>query len=162
MLAVYAFGRLNIIRAGIIAAAMVAFVILAILLQRRGKDAGKDAFPEEEKRRNDRIFFIINAVTWIAVFLAFQIFGRLGHPDLAIPAVVLIVGFHFFPMPPLYRHRANLVTGACLVVWAILCPLLFRGDAMIGFAAEGTGLILWSSAAWALETARQLLRSAGL
>jgi hypothetical protein len=162
LLAAYAFGRLNIIGACLIAAGMVLFVIPAMRLQRRGKDAGKDAFPEEEKRRNDRIFGIINAITWIAVFLVFQILPRLGHADLAIPAVVLIVGLHFFPMPPLYRHRANLVTGACLVVWAILCPLLFNGDRMIGFAAAGAGLILWAAAAWALKTASELLRSAGL
>jgi hypothetical protein len=161
LLAAYAFGRLSIIWAGLIAAAIILFVILSIRI-RRGKDAGKDAFPEEEKRRNDRTFGIINAVTWIAVFLVFQILPRLGHADLAIPAVVLIVGLHFFPMPPLYRHRANLVTGACLVIWAVLCPLLFNGDRMIGFAALGAGLILGAAAAWALKTASALLRSAGL
>lgn len=162
LLAAYAFGRLSLIWAGLIAAAIILFVIAAIRLQRRGNDAGRDAFPEEEKRRNDRSFGIINAVTWIAVFLVFQILPRLGHADLAIPAVVLIVGLHFFPMPPLYRHRANLVTGACLVIWAVLCPLLFNGDRMIGFAALGAGLILWAAALWALKTAGRLLRSAGL
>jgi len=121
LLAAYAFGRLNIIEACLIVAGMVLFVISAMRLQRRGKDAGKDAFPEEEKRRNDRIFGIINAITWIAVFLVFQILSRLGHQDLAIPAVVLIVGLHFFPMPPLYRHRANLVTGACSGPSCALC-----------------------------------------
>jgi len=162
LLAAYAFGRLGKLEAGLIAVALVLFIIPALRLQRRGNDAAKDAFPEEEKRRNDRNFGIVNAVTWIAVFLVFQILPRLGHEDLAIPAVVLIVGLHFFPMPPLYRHRANLVTGACLVIWAIACALLFRGDRMIGFASAGAGFVLWASAAWALKTASQLLRSAGL
>jgi hypothetical protein len=145
-----------------IAAVVVLFVIAAMLLLRRGKDAGKDAVPAEEQRRNDRIFGIVNAVTWVTVFLVFVIFPRIGHEDLAIPAVALIVGLHFFPMPPLYRHTANLVTGACIAVWAVVCPLLFQGDRMIGFVAAGAGLALWVSAAWALKTAVQLLRSARL
>jgi hypothetical protein len=157
-LAAYAFGRLSRFEGGLIAAVMVLFVIAAMRLQRRGKDAGKDAVPAEERRRNDRLFGIVNTVTWIAVFLVFLIFPRIGHADLAIPAVALIVGLHFFPMPPLYRHTANLVTGACIAVWAILCPMLFQGDRMIGFAAVGVGFALWLSAAWALKTAVRLLR----
>jgi hypothetical protein len=162
LLAAYAFGHLNKFEGGVIAVVAVLFAIAAMRLQRRGKDAGKDAFPAEEQTRNDRIFGIVNAVTWITVFLVFLIFPRIGHDDLAIPAVALIVGLHFFPMPPLYRHTANLVTGACIAVWAIVCPMLFQGDRMIGFVAAGAGLALWASAAWALKTAAQLLRSAGL
>jgi hypothetical protein len=101
-------------------------------------------------------------VTWISVFLVFQILPRLGLAELIFPAVVLIVGLHFFPVPPLFRHRANLVTGAVMVVWAILCPLLFHGDRMIGFVGAGAGVALWVSAVWALNTARKLLGSAGV
>jgi hypothetical protein len=162
LLAAYAFGHLSKFGACLITAAVVLFVIPAIRFQRRGKDAGKDAFSEEDRRRNDRSFGIVNAITWIAVFLVFQILPRLRHEDLTIPAVVLIVGLHFFAMPPLYQHRANLVTGACMVVWALLCPQLFHGDSLIGFTAIGAGLALWSAAAWALKTAGQLLISAGL
>jgi hypothetical protein len=162
VLAAYAFGRLSEFEGVLIAAVAILFVIAAMRLQRRGKDPGKDAVPAEEQRRNDRLFGIVNAVTWIAVFLVFVIFPRIGLQDLAIPAVALIVGLHFFPMPPLYRHTANLVTGACIAVWAIVCPMLFQGDRMIGFVAVGAGLALWLSAAWALKTAVRLLRSAGL
>jgi Ca2+/Na+ antiporter len=162
LLAGYAFGRLSIPAACAIAVAMVLFVMAAMRLQRRGKAAGENAFPEEEQKRNDRMFRIVNAVTWIAVFLVFQIFPRIGYPDLAIPAVALIVGLHFFPMPPLYRHRANLVTGACISLWAILCTVFFHGDNRIGFVAATAGVTLWVSAAWALRTASRLLASAGL
>ena len=134
----------------------------ALYLRKRGKDAAKNAFPEEEQKRNDRIFGIVNAVTWVSVFLVFQIFPRVGLRELIFPAVVTIVGLHFFPMPRLFRHRSNLVTGAVMIAWAILCPLLFHGDRMIGFLAAGAGLALWVSAVWALKTAAQLLNCAGL
>ncbi|HEV8039251.1 MAG TPA: hypothetical protein VGP62_10345 [Bryobacteraceae bacterium] len=145
-----------------IAAGLTLLVNQAMRRLRRGKDAAKNAFPEEEQKRNDRIFGIVNAVTWVSVFLVFQIFPRVGLGELIFPAVVLIVGLHFFPMPRLFRHQANLVTGAVMVAWAIVCPLLFHGDRMIGFLAAGAGLALWVSAVWALKTATQLLKSAGL
>jgi hypothetical protein len=162
VLAAYVFGRINTLGVVAIAAPMTLLVNSAMRLLRRGKDAGKNAFPEEEQKRNDRIFGIVNAVTWISVFLVFQILPRLGFAELIFPAVVLIVGLHFFAMPTLFRHRANLVTGAVMVVWAILCPLLFHGDRMIGFLAAGAGVALWVSAVWALKTATQLLRANGL
>ncbi len=162
LLAAYAFGRLSIPGACLIAVVIVLLIIAAKRLQRRGKTAGENAIPAEEQRRNDRMFGIVNAVTWTAVFLVFQIFPRIGYPDLTIPAVALIVGLHFFPMPPLYRHRANLVTGTCIAVWAVVCVLLFHGDSRIAFVAAGAGLTLWASALWALRTASRLLASAGL
>src|ERR1700691_5194635 len=65
LLAAYAFGRLSLAGAGLIAVAVVLFVIAAIRLQRRGKEAGENDFPEAEQRRNDRAFGIVNAFTWI-------------------------------------------------------------------------------------------------
>ena len=162
VLAAYVFGPISTLEVVAIAAPMTLLVTSAVRLLRRGKDAGKNAFPEEEQKRNDRIFGIVNAVTWVLVFLVFQILPRLGLGELIFPAVVLIVGLHFFAMPPLFRHRANLVTGTVMVVWAIVCPLLFHGDRMIGFVAGGAGVALWVSAVWVLKTATQLLKSAGL
>ena len=162
VLAAYVFGPISTLEVVAIAAPMTLLVTSAVRLLRRGKDAGKNAFPEEEQKRNDRIFGIVNAVTWVLVFLVFQILPRLGLGELIFPAVVLIVGLHFFAMPPLFWHRANLVTGTVMVVWAIVCPLLFHGDRMIGFVAAGAGVALWVSAVWALKTATQLLRANGL
>ena len=162
LLATYAFGRLNKLVIFVIVAFVALFVITARRLQRRGKQASINAFPAIERQRNNRVFGIVNAVTWMLVAVIFQIMPRLGHPDLAFPTVVLLVGLHFFVLPPLYRHRANLLVGAVMVVWAMLCPLFFTGDRMIGFVAAGAGVILWAGAAWALRTAGQLLRSAGL
>ena len=118
VLAAYAFGGLTGLEIVAIAAALTVLVSQAIRLLRRGKDAAKNAFPAEEEKRNDRIFGIVNAVTWVSMFLVF-----LG--ELTVPAVVLIVGLHFFPMPPLFRHRSNLVTGAVMAIWAIFARWFF-------------------------------------
>jgi hypothetical protein len=59
LLSAYAFGRLGPIRSGWIAAAVWLFVVTALRLQRRGKEAGTGAFPEEQKKRDDRLFGIL-------------------------------------------------------------------------------------------------------
>jgi hypothetical protein len=75
---------------------------------------------------------------------------------------VVVVAPHFYPMPRPNRHWANGVTGAGIVIWPILCPRRFEGDAMIGYLALGMGLMLWAGSGWALKSARQRLLVAGL
>ncbi len=159
LLSAYAFGRLNRIGAAGIGFLVLVFAAIAVRLMRRGTGPALNAVPANEQSSNDRRFGIVNAVTWVSVFLVFQVFPRLGIKDLDIPAVVFLVGAHFFPMPPLYRHRSNLLLGGALMFWAVLCPLVFRGDSMIALVALGAGLALWTAAVWALMTAARLLRS---
>ena len=158
VLAAYAFARLDRIHIVAIVAGVAIFVITAVRLQRRGKESGA-ALPEDErKKREERLFGIVNAVQGLAIFLDFLLLPKAGYNEFTVPVAALIVGGHFFAVPPLYRHRANLVTGALLVSWTIVCLLLLRGDRMIAWVALGAGLIVWGSAAWALRTASRLLR----
>ncbi len=152
LLSAYAFGVFRAVQITSIFVLVLLFMAIAIRMQRRAKEVVKGAIPTEERRRDNRAFGMVNAVQWVAIFLIFTFFPKLGYGDLAFPAVLLVVGLHFFLMPPSYRHRANFVTGTVLAAWAILCPFLFKGDRMIGFVALGAGLTLWVSAAWALAS----------
>ncbi len=87
-----------------------------------------DAALDARKRSDDRRFWVINIVTYTAVFLLFPILSALKLQDYILPGFVASVGLHFFPMPPLYQHTANLLTGACLVVWPVVCVVLFKPD----------------------------------
>jgi len=116
---------------------------------------------KRQKEADDRTFGIINAVTYSAVFLLFLILPRLGLQNYIFPGFVALVGFHFFPMPPLYRHTANVVTGALMIVWAIFCVVVFRADGNreAAYVTFGAGIALWSSSAWALLTAKRLFQA---
>lgn len=113
-LAAYASESLTVSATTVVAAVVVVFLVTATRLRRLGAEAAAGAVPQDEQRRNDRSFGIVNAVTWISVAGVFQVLPRLGLGIFAVPTVVAIVGLHFFPMPPLYQHRANQVLGACL------------------------------------------------
>lgn len=154
-----ALARMSARAAVLIAIAVVCLLWPAFRIQRRAKPAAENAYPAAEKQRNDRAFGLVNAVTWSVAFLMFLIFPRIGWRDLTFTALAIIVGLHFFPMPPLYRHRANVVTGVCMIVWAVAVTMLFQGDERTGLICLGSGLILWMSAVWALLAARRLLQT---
>lgn len=153
------FKRINAWNVGGIVITVLVLALVAKRLQRGAAPASEGAFPQGEKKRNDRIFGIINAVTYTAVFLLFFILPRLGLQNYIFPSFVALVGLHFFPMPPLYQHRANQVTGGFMILWAATCAILFKADGnrMAAFVTLGAGLALWISAIWALKTARMLL-----
>jgi hypothetical protein len=115
---------------------------------------------KRQKEADDRTFGIINAATYSAVFLLFLILPRIGLQNYIFPGFVALIGFHFFPMPPLYRHAANFVTGALMIVWAIFCVVVFRADGNreAAYVTFGAGIALWSSSAWALLSAKRLFK----
>ncbi len=160
--------KIAVVVYGAIAAVVVLLLVTAVQVQKRGSQAAIDAYPAEQVRRNGRAFGILNAVQWVAIILVTQILVRTGRTNLAIDAVVLIVGLHFFAMPPLYRSRANTMTGVWLTTLGIVCPLLFHvsgygeSDAMVTVSAAGAGIVLWSSAFIGLRAARRLLTDNGL
>ena len=114
-----------------------------------------------QKRADDRAFGVINGVTYSAVFLLFLILPRFGLQNYIFPGFVALLGLHFFPMPPLYRHTANVISGACMIAWAVFCVVVFKADGNreAAYVALGAGTILWSSSAWALFTATRLFRA---
>lgn len=158
LLSAYAFGELKAFAMIGTCLGLLAFFWICLSTLRRAKQLGGDEPESDERKRDDRLFGVVNAVQWVVVFLIFTFFPKLGYGDFAIPAVLLVVGLHFFALPRSYRYRSNLVTGMALTVWAIACPLLFKGDRMIGFVALGGGVVLWCSAAWALRMANGYLQ----
>jgi hypothetical protein len=149
------FRHVTIVGTCSIAAVVGLFVITVSRGQRCLYQAAKNAAPKDEQRRNNRAFGIINAVTYAAVFMLFLVLPELVSRTLCSPDVA-IVELHFFALPSLYQHRANLLSG--MVIWAVACVFLFKADGnrMAAFVTHGAGIALWVSAAGALNTATQL------
>lgn len=159
LLSAYAFGRFSPATALPVLSIWLGLVACAFLLLRRAKALPRDATPSPQRERDQRLFGIVNAAQWGAIFVTEEILNRTGHQALGIPAIVLIVGLHFFVMPRSYRSLANTVTGIALVAASLLCPLLLTGDRMIAVLTLAAGTILWGSAVQALNTASRLMRA---
>ncbi len=113
-----------------------------------------------QKRREGRVFGIVNAVQWGAIFLAGWLLPRLGLSRYFTPVIVLITGLHFFPLARLFRYRGHYLTGGALLLWALGCLLLVPPAQWQGRVALGAGVILWLSAGYSLGRAVRVLRPA--
>ena len=155
------FHRFHFIVTTPIVVALCLLSFAAWQLQRSQPPAVSEGSFGARKQADDRVFMIINAVTYSAVLLLFLILPRFGLQNYIFPGFVALVGLHFFPMPPLYRYTANFITGSAMIVWAAICVTMFRADGNreAAYVALGAGTALWASAVWAILTARRLFKT---
>jgi hypothetical protein len=136
-----------------VAIAALALALLAVAWRRyrRYAPALVHAQDTPERRRIKRVFNIVNAGQWIAIFVLAQVLINLGKGAWIIPMAIAIIGLHFLPLAHVFKNPPHYVTGLAMVAFAALYPLLASGGptAPVGFL--GAGLILWLSAAWALR-----------
>jgi hypothetical protein len=136
----------------------VVLVALALLLTgawvlRRAKQGPPTLRSLEDRarrRRQSRVFHWVNAGQWAALILLGWLLPRLGYKQDGIPAAVVVVGLHLFPLAHLFTYRLLYLTGAAMIVWALGCLLLGHQPSLQVQAAMGAGIILWSTAAYAL------------
>ncbi|MBF5044625.1 hypothetical protein FGE12_19650 [Aggregicoccus sp. 17bor-14] len=90
----------------------------------------------------------------VGIFVAANVVDNLGHPELLLPAMALVVGLHFLPIAFAMTFRPFYVLGAALLAASaagfLLAPPL--GPQVSGFAAA---LSLWGAAALAVLRERR-------
>ena len=132
------------------------FVSIYIMRRTRGSLDRSQANRAAQKKINRR-FGLVNFLQWSLIFAAVYGLTRLGLTRWIVPAIVLIVGVHFFPLARLFKARMHYFVGAIIVAWAIFYPFLFSAGKADSSGAIGMGAILWASAAFATWRAVHLL-----
>ncbi len=101
--------------------------------------------------RTRRQFRTINFAQAVAIFTAVYFLDRFHRGTWVVPAVLLIVGLHMLPLARTFRYRAHFLTGAALVVTALLYPWVTPSGPESPWGAIVAGAILWLSALWSLR-----------
>jgi hypothetical protein len=114
--------------------------------QNRAAHAAEANSPESKKA--GRIFNIVNATQWVLIFLVANMLSSFGHKVWIIPSIIFIVGVHFLPLAVAFKVPRHHVTGAALILLAVVYPLALGPASAVG--CLGAGIILWASAAAAL------------
>ncbi|MGX9732284.1 hypothetical protein ACWYXO_16890 [Janthinobacterium aestuarii] len=109
-----------------VAAITVLLLMLAWRQFRRHRAAHAAAEQSPQAKRVGRLFNVVNAGQWIAIFIVGNVLKNMGLQAWFIPAVILIVGLHFFPLAWLFKARRHLAIGMALCVWAVGYPLTLR------------------------------------
>lgn len=152
--------RINPLVLTLLSVFLVAIVISSVYIMRRTHGSlDRSQANRIERKKINRQFALVNLLQWSLIFAAVFGLPRLGLTRWIVPAIVLIVGMHFFPLAKLFKARMHYVVGAIAVAWAILYPLLFSAGKGDSIGAIGMGAILWVSAAFACWRAFHLLHS---
>ena len=113
------------------------------------------AEPEtQEKRRQSRNFHIVNTGQWVLLLIVANVLANIGLASWIIPAAILIIGAHFIPLARLFDYPPHYLTGAAMMLLAVAYPLIAPAGASNSVGRLGAGLILWTSAAWAITRTR--------
>ncbi|MVN78109.1 hypothetical protein GO988_17405 [Hymenobacter sp. HMF4947] len=131
--------------AGVVLGALALLFVSAWVLQRAKQVPTAPVSPEEAalKKRHGRVFGWVNAAQWGTIFLLGWLLPRLGYGQDMVPAIVIVVGLHLFPLAHLFANPIHHLTGGALVAWALGCLLLGQQPDLQAQAALGAGCILW-------------------
>jgi hypothetical protein len=126
------------------------FVLNAIKLFRIAKYFPKltsEADLAEEKRMG-KWFGIIFGAEGLGIFIAINIVINLGHPELTMPVIALVVGLHFFPLAKVFKRTVDyyLATWSTIIaIAAIVFTLNKTFDQPETFAFTGIGMAIATS-----------------
>jgi hypothetical protein len=100
----------------------VLFVVNAIKLFKAAKHFPKltsEADIAEEKRMG-KWFGIIFGAEGLGIFIGINVVINLGHPELTMPVLALVVGLHFFPLAKVFKRTIDYYLATWSTVIAIL------------------------------------------
>ena len=134
----------------LVGAGTSALIAASIRVYRRNARAVPAPAPKGDERRRWRLFQQINAAQWIAIGIVAWALNTAGLARWILPAIVGIIGLHFFPLGRLFAYRPHYWSGSALLLLASAYPLISPNGSDNGVCALGVGLILWASSVWAL------------
>ena len=122
-----------------------AAIALAAIIVIRRPGAGISPSPEAE-----RVIMWSSIGEGVGLFVAAQLTTSLGHRELLLPAMALVVGLHFLPMARAIPFQPFYVLGIALLAaaaagFALAAPM---GGAVSGFAGA---IALWVAALLAVR-----------
>ena len=138
--------------------ATVALILLlaAVRVVRKSRGAMIAVRGRTEYGRMRRQFRAINAGQWIVAIMAVCVLHHFGLDEWSAPTIMLIVGLHMLPLARVFQYPPHYLTGAALIVTAIVYPLASRSGPASALGCMLAAMILWLSAAWSLRQQPQL------
>ena len=98
----------------------------------------------QDRRRR---FGMVMAFEWVPILLTAVVLGRIGHPELILPAIAVIVGMHFIPLAKLFNVSLYYWTGGSFVLIAVVSFAIGHQVLRQAITGLGCGLSLWLTSA---------------
>jgi len=98
-----------------------------------------------EGKRMGKWFGIIFGAEGLGIFIGINIVVNLGHPELAIPVLALVVGLHFYPLAKVFKRTIDYYLATWSTIVAILAIVLTLNKTLTetgAFAFTGIGIAI--------------------
>jgi hypothetical protein len=98
-----------------------------------------------EGKKTGMWFGIIFGAEGLLIFVAVNVVVNIGHPELVIPVIALVVGLHFYPLARVFKRSLDYY----LATWATLIAILsivfslnktFTSHQTLAFTGIGIGI----------------------
>ena len=99
-------------------------------------------------KKTGKWFGIIFIAEGLGILIAVNVVTNIGHPELVVPAIALVVGLHFYPMGRLFKRTIDYYTGTWSVLIAVLGMIFVLNKILTEnevFAFVGIGMALATS-----------------
>jgi hypothetical protein len=116
-------GIILLILFGIIIITFISFAIYLFSIAKRFPKLESEADKAEGKRAG-KWFGIIFGAEGLGIFVAINIVVNLGHADLTIPVIALVVGLHFYPLAKIFKRTIDYYLATWTTVIAIIAIVL--------------------------------------
>lgn len=77
-----------------------------------------------EEKRIGKWFGIIFGAEGLGIFIGINIVVNIGHPELTIPVLALVVGLHFYPLAKVFKRTFDYYLATWSTIVAILAIVL--------------------------------------
>ncbi|MDP9047253.1 MAG: hypothetical protein M3N14_03900 [Bacteroidota bacterium] len=101
-----------------------------------------------EEKKTGKWFGIIVGAEGLGIFIAINVVINLGHPELQIPVIALVVGLHFYPLARVFKRKVDyyLATWSTLIAVLAIVFSLNKTLALPGILAfTGVGIAIATS-----------------
>ncbi len=101
-----------------------------------------------ERKKIGKWFGIIFGAEGLGIFIGINLVVNLGHPDLAIPVMALVVGLHFFPLAKVFKRTVDYYLATWSTVIATLAIVFVLNKTMTepnAMAFVGIGIAIATS-----------------
>jgi len=152
---------IEIVVFGILAAAFVVKAIYFFSVAKRFPKNTSEA--DNERGKKEGMWFgIIFGGEGLGIFIAINVVNNIGHPDLVIPAIALVVALHFYPIGWIFKRTIDyyLATWATIVaVLGIVFTLhhIFSQNNILAFVGTGLAAATSSYGIYMVFTGRRMI-----
>lgn len=117
-----------------------------------------------EEKRTGKWFGIIIGAEGLLIFVGINIVINLGHADLTIPVIALIVGLHFYPLARVFRRTIDYYLATWTTIVAIIGITLilnrsYSTAAVDAFVGVGTAIATSCYGIYMIYTGKRLVKS---